>query len=219
MKKYWMKSCLAAAVLCTALLSGTGEARAAAPYAANKTVSKKVVKELKKKVTAIVKAEVDTKDSKKTKLKKLFKYVVYTKKDKTGKTVKENYGYQSNYTYSVDKETKGFEKKYALDMIKQKKGSCFEFAALYAFLAKTATGYPVRMAVGTTNGFGNEGQRHSWTEVKIGKTWYICDTNLQKYGGKPALTYYLKSRAKMKKTYENFRGEDNEGVFYIDIAY
>ena len=219
MKKQIMKSMMAAAILSAAVILGAGTAKAAAPVPVNKTVSKKVVKELKKKVAAIVAKKVNKKDSKKTKLKKLFKYVVYTKKDKKGKVVKENFGYATNYTYAADKATKGFEKEYALNMIKKKKGSCFEFAALYGFLAKEATGYPVRMAVGTTNGFGNEGQRHSWTEIKIGKTWYICDTNLQKYGGKPALTYYLKSRAKMKKTYENFRGEDNEGVVYVTIKY
>ena len=52
-------------------------------------------------------------------------------------------------------------------MYTEKKGSCYHFAAAYAFLAEKATGYKVRIGVGKTNGFSGDLQNHAWTEVKI----------------------------------------------------
>ena len=68
---------------------------------------------------------------------------------------------------------------YALDMMRSKAGSCYHFAAAYAFLVKRATGYPVRIGYGTSDAFrkGNF-QPHAWCEIKIGNTWYTFDTNV-----------------------------------------
>lgn len=148
-------------------------------------------KALKKKVTAIVEKKVKKDDKKKVKLEKLFKYV------------------EKNYNYGRMTKAagyKGWEKDFALEMCKKKKGSCYHFAAAYAFLAKEATGYTVRVAIGQTNGFSGKLQPHSWTEVKIGKKWYICDTNMDKYAEDSSGVYFLKDRTKMKKTYNNYKG-------------
>ena len=90
-----------------------------------------------------------------------------------------------------------------LEMIKNKKGSCYHFAAVYAFLAKKATGLPVRICTGTTNGFNvSRWQPHAWCEVKVGKIWYVCDTNLDKFGAKSTGKYFMKNVKTMKKTFK-----------------
>ncbi len=90
-------------------------------------------------------------------------------------------------------------------MYTEKKGSCYHFAAAYAFLAEKATGYKVRIGVGKTNGFSGDLQNHAWTEVKINSKWYICDTNMDKYAENSSGKYFLKSRNKLKKVYNNYK--------------
>jgi hypothetical protein len=142
-------------------------------------------------VTKIVNQQVKSKDSKKTKMEKLFKYAEKT------------YGYKRVKNFSADT---GWAKKYAQEMYKNKKGSCYHDAAAYAFLVKKATGYTVRVGVGKTNGFNKKVlQAHAWVEVKVGSTWYICDTNLDRNVAKSKLKYFYKSRNTLKKTYNNFK--------------
>ena len=86
-------------------------------------------------VNGIVKSQVLPEDTKEVKLQKLFQY--------TEKT----YGYKRQIGF---KNKKGWTKTYAQKMIKSKKGSCYHFAAVYGYLAKKATGYKVRVAVGKT---------------------------------------------------------------------
>ena len=86
-------------------------------------------------VNGIVKSQVLPEDTKEVKLQKLFQY--------TEKT----YGYKRQIGF---KNKKGWTKTYAQKMIKSKKGSCYHFAAVYGYLAKKATGYKVRVAVGQT---------------------------------------------------------------------
>ncbi len=149
-------------------------------------------KKLKKQVDSIVKKKVKTKDSKKKKLEKLFKY--------TEKT----YKYGRSYGF---KAKKGWDKKYALEMYNKKKGSCYHYAAAYAFLAKKATNYTVRIGVGKTNGFNPKvKQAHAWVEIKIKGKWYICDPNMDKFAAKSSGKYFLKKRDGLKKTYNNFKG-------------
>ncbi len=148
-------------------------------------------KKLKSQVNRIVKKQVKTKDSKKKKLKKLFKY--------TEKT----YKYGRSYDF---KAKKGWEKTYALEMYRKKKGSCYHFAAAYAFLAKKATNYTVRIGVGKTNGFNPEiTQAHAWVEIKIKGKWYICDPNMDKFAEDSSGKYFLKERSKQKKVYNKFK--------------
>lgn len=138
----------------------------------------------------IVKRNTKPSDSGKKKLKKLFKYV------------ENNYGYKRVTGFET---YNGWAGDYALEMYSEKKGSCYHFAAAYAFLAEKATGYKVRIGVGKTNGFSGELQNHSWTEVKINSKWYICDTNMDKYAGNSSGKYFLKKRDRLKKVYNNYK--------------
>lgn len=139
----------------------------------------------------IVDKKVKPSDSEKKKLKKLFKYVENT------------YGYKRAMGF---KTYDGWEKDYALEMYSGKKGSCYHFAAAYAFLAEEATDCEVRIGIGKTNGFSGKLQDHAWTEIKINSKWYICDTNMDKYAEKSSGKYFLKKRNGLKKVYNNFKG-------------
>ena len=161
--------------------------------------SSKVSRQVKAKTEKIVKKQVNKEDSKKKKLKKLFSFV------------EKNYGYKRTVGF---KNTKGWEKTYALEMFKGKKGSCYHFAAAYAFLAKKATNYKVRIGLGKTNGFSGKLQPHAWVEIKIKSKWYICDPNMDKFAEKSSGKYCLKERGKLKKTYNKFKS-----VKYVNVAF
>ena len=143
---------------------------------------------LKTTVSSIVRKQVKSGSSKQSAWKQLFQY--------TEKT----YGYQRVMGF---KNTSGWQKKYAQEFYKEKKGSCYHFAAGYAYLARKATGYPVRICMGQTNGFNkSRWQNHAWVEVKIGSKWYVCDPNLDKFGANSSGKYYLKPSSTMKNTYK-----------------
>lgn len=152
---------------------------------------------LETKVDAIIKKKTTAKDSDSDKLEKLFSYMV------KGST----FSYARNTTYAQDSKKKGWEKDYACNMAEKKAGSCYDYAALYGFLAAKATGYDTRIAVGKTNGFSGQLQSHAWTEVKVDGTWYICDTNLDKFGASASLKYFMKKRdsSAMKKIYNQYK--------------
>lgn len=77
------------------------------------------------------------------------------------------------------KAEKGWDAVYARKMLMNKKGSCYHFAAGYAYLVKRATGLPVRIALGQTNAFNAKvWQNHAWCEVKINGVWYTFDPNV-----------------------------------------
>ena len=141
-------------------------------------------------VTKIVDKQVKSKDSAKKKLKKLFTYV----------QKEYDYGRKTGFE-AYD----GWEKDYALEMFEDKKGSCYHYAAAYAFLAKKATGYSVRIGVGQTDGFSGNLQKHAWAEVKIGGKWYICDPNMDKYAADCSNKNCLKKRNNLKNTYDKFK--------------
>lgn len=138
----------------------------------------------------IVKRNTKPSDSEKKKLKKLFKHI------------EKNYGYKRVTGFEA---YSGWAGDYALEIYSEKKGSCYHFAAAYAFLAEKATGYKVRIGVGKTNGFSGELQNHAWTEVNINSKWYICDTNMDKYAENSSGKYFLKNRNKLKKVYNNYK--------------
>lgn len=147
-------------------------------------------KTLEDQAAAIVSKETKKKDSVKKKLKKLFAYV------------EEQYDYGRAVSF---KTYSGWEEEYAKEMLEDEKGSCYHFAAVYAYLAKKATDYPVRIGVGKTNGFSGKWQQHAWVEIKIKSTWYICDPNMDKYAEDSSLTYFLKKRSSLKETYHNYK--------------
>lgn len=143
---------------------------------------------LEKSAEKLVKKTVKKETNQKKQLRKLFNYV------------EKNYGYARVIGF---KDTKGWEKTYAAEMIKKKQGSCYHYAALYAFLAKKATNLPVKICIGTTNGFNKSvWQPHAWCEIRIGKTWYVCDANMDKFAAKGKGKYFLKSVKSMKGTYK-----------------
>lgn len=154
---------------------------------------------LKSQTAKIVKKKTKTSDSKKVKLKKLFQYA------------EKQYGYKRTVGFQAQD---GWASGYAAEMYKEKKGSCYHFAAAYAFLAKKATGYKVRIGVGKTNGFSGKLQNHAWTEIRIKSTWYICDTNMDKFAENSSGTYFLKKRNKLKKVYDRFKN-----VQYFTVAF
>lgn len=155
---------------------------------ASAKTSKKTVKksDLEKKAERIVKAKVKKGSSKEAALKTLFQYVEKT----------------CSYSRAIGfSPVSGWEKKYALDMLRTKRGSCYHFAAAYGFLAKKATGYPVRVCIGTTNGFNkSRRQPHGWCEIKIKGKWYVFDPNMDKFAAGSRLKYYKKDRNKLMKT-------------------
>ncbi|MDY5496558.1 MAG: transglutaminase domain-containing protein [Anaerobutyricum sp.] len=146
---------------------------------------------LKKKTKAVVKKVTKPEDTKAVKMKKLF--VMLEKKQ---------YGYKRTIGF---KAKKGWDKSFALDLLKTKKGSCYGYAAAYGYLVKQATGYPVRVGVGKTNGFSGKLQPHAWTEVKINGTWYVCDSNMDKFAEKGSLKYFCQKRATLKNTYNKYK--------------
>ena len=103
-------------------------------------------------VNGIVKSQVLPEDTKEVKLQKLFQY--------TEKT----YGYKRQIGF---KNKKGWTKTYAQKMIKSKKGSCYHFAAVYGYLAKKATGYKVRVAVGQTKDLAVHGSHMHGQRLRL----------------------------------------------------
>lgn len=156
--------------------------------AAAPAVTAEAKSSLEKSVETLVTKAVKKETNQKKQLRKLFNYV------------EKNYGYARVVGFQ---NSKGWEKTYAKEMIKNKQGSCYHYAALYAFLAKKAANLPVRICIGTTNGFNKSvWQPHAWCEIKIGRTWYVCDANMDKFAAKSKGKYFLKSIKSMKSTYK-----------------
>lgn len=76
--------------------------------------------QLEEKAAKIVKKESKANDSAKKKLKKLFTYL----------QKEYDYGRKTGFD-----PYRGWEKDYALEMLTAQKGSCYHYAAAYAFLA------------------------------------------------------------------------------------
>lgn len=168
MKKLWKRAIAFGLAVCISMTGFTQVAQAA---------KKSVDEKLDEKVTAILKNTTKEEDTDKQKLKKLFNYV------------EKKCGYARKVGFEA---YDGWEKDFAYEMLKTKKGSCYHFAAAYAYLAAKATDYKVRIGVGETNGFSGELQPHAWVEVKIKSKWYICDPNMDKFAEKSSGKYYLK---------------------------
>lgn len=144
-----------------------------------KNKTKTIDKTLVKKMDAAIKSagvkttsKVKTDAQKKKDLELIFNYLTYKKANGSGR-----YGYEGDRTITGAKDVNAsVYAAYAKKMLTSKKGSCYHYAAAYAFMAKRATGYPVRVCYGKSN-FLNKGnkQPHGWVEIKIGKTWYVYD--------------------------------------------
>ena len=67
---------------------------------------------------------------------------------------------------------------YAQNALLTGKANCYGYAAVFAYVAK-GIGYEARVCTGTiTSSLGGR-TAHAWTEVKIGKNWYVFDTEMQ----------------------------------------
>lgn len=172
---------LAVFVLAVCMVSGVWAQEAKAASAGD---------DLKEKTAKIVEKQVKSDDSAKKKLKKLFTYI------------QKEYDYGRKVGFEA---YSGWEKDYALEMFKEEKGSCYHYAAAYAFLANKATGYQTRIGIGQTNGFSGDLQKHAWVEIKIGGKWYVCDPNMDKYAAQSSGKYYLKKRNSLKSVYNKFK--------------
>lgn len=177
-------------------------------FAASNALKKEVKKGkvsnavLKKEIDSIIKKNVKSSDSKEKKMNKLFKYV------------EKKYGYKRLYNIKLSNNLTGM-RLYAGQMFVDEKGSCYHYAAAYAFLVKRATGYPVRICLGKTNGFNeNNLQAHGWVEVKIKGTWYVFDPNMDKFAEKSSGKYYMKKKSDLKKVYNSYKG-----VKYITVKF
>lgn len=177
--KKFKKIMAAALAVCIMAVSFTQIAKAAASD-----------DKLEEQAAQIVSQQVKANDSAKKKLKKLFTYL------------QKEYDYGRKVGFEA---YDGWEKDYALEMFADEKGSCYHYAAAYAFLAKKATGYSVRIGVGQTNGFSGKLQKHAWTEVKISGKWYILDSNMDKYAADSSGKYCLKKRDSLKNTYNKYK--------------
>lgn len=127
--------------------------------------TKKIDKTLVKKMDQIIKNQnITYRTASSTAMKRLFAYL----RDKCG------YDRVMNFTGA-----KGWDAQYAKKMLIGKKGSCYHFAAAYAYLVKRATGCPVRIGYGESNAFkADRWQNHAWCEVKINGVWYTFDPNV-----------------------------------------
>lgn len=141
----------------------------------NPTKTKKKLSALEKYCKNIVNKTVKKTDSTSTKLKKLFNYVTY------------KYSYHRTYNFSP---SSGWAKTKALNMFKQKCGNCYSYAAAFGYLAKKATGLPVRIYYGSTPGNSVAWTPHGWCEIKIKGTWRVFDPDLYRYVYKGSSQFY-----------------------------
>ncbi len=150
----------------------------------------------KKASSVIKKAKVKSKDSKKNQLQTAYKYV------------EKKWKYKRTTTKKVKKST---WTTYAYDMMNDKKGTCWNWAAGYAAIAKEILGdkYTVRISVGKAIMNKSVGyQDHAWVEIKknSSKTWYICDPEMNVYNStaKSKTKYFYKktTSSTIKKNYK-----------------
>ena len=120
------------------------------------------------------------------KLKQLFMWVV------------NNCNYQRRYDFTG---ATGWWETYAYDMLTTRRGNCYGYAAAYAYLAKKATGYEVRVGWGQTPASAGGLTPHGWCEININGTWYIFDPDLYKFVAQ--YTYYYRTHQEMAGNYFN----------------
>ena len=100
-----------------------------------------------------------------------------------------------NFSYERSMETPSGDwvKDYASKALSEKKGNCYGYAAAFAYVAE-GLGYEARVCTGTVTSALGGRTDHAWTEVKMGKTWYIFDAEMQDAKGSG---YY-------KQTYDSY---------------
>lgn len=98
-----------------------------------------------------------------------------------------------SYVRSFDTPSGDWVREYAAATLGTKTGNCYGYAAAFAYVAR-GLGYETRVCTGTVQSALGGTTPHAWTEVKIGKKWYIFDPEMQQAKGSG---YY-------KQTYESY---------------
>lgn len=181
------------AVLCTAATLACSSAPVYAIPTATETIqvenatatAKKLDTTLKKNLDKVIKAQKFTKTTtSKQKLQKLFNYT------------KKAFKYKR---YMGIPSASGWDSKFAKEMLQTKAGSCYHDAAAFAYLARRATGLPVRICVGTSNAFNtSRWQNHGWVEIKISGKWYTFDTNANRFSSLRKGKWFMQKRTAME---------------------
>lgn len=101
----------------------------------------------------------------------------------------------SSYKRTYETPTADWTGTFGWEILTTGEGNCFRYASAYASLLK-GLGYDARVATGYIGNRKGGLSPHGWTEVRIGDTWYVFDTEMHdaKNGAK---NYYF-------KTYETY---------------
>lgn len=126
----------------------------------------------------LIKKITSPKDSKQTKLRKGFMYMV------------KKYHYAVKPGYFVP-AGKGWEESFGYNMLKTHGGRCYSFAAAFCLYAREV-GYKANAVAGSISG----GAPHAWCEVKQNGIWYTYDPDLA-YENNNIGTYYKRTYASM----------------------
>ena len=99
----------------------------------------------------------------------------------------------SVYERKIDVPVGDWTEAYAKEIMTSSKGNCYNFAAAFAYIARSL-GYEARVCTGTVESAYGGRTPHAWTEVRMGNNWYIFDTEMQRAKGQG---YY-------KQTYDTY---------------
>ena len=98
-----------------------------------------------------------------------------------------------SYERSTETPSGDWVKDYASKTLGERKGNCYGYAASFAYIA-AGLGYDARVCTGTVTSSLGGRTDHAWTEVKVGRQWYIFDAEMQDAKGSG---YY-------KQTYDSY---------------
>lgn len=98
-----------------------------------------------------------------------------------------------SYVRSAETPSGDWVREYASATLSTRTGNCYGYAAAFAYVAR-GLGYEARVCTGTIKSALGGKTPHAWTEVKMGKSWYIFDTEMQAAKGSG---YY-------KQTYDSY---------------
>lgn len=133
-------------------------------------------------------------------LDEVIKKLKFTKKTTDKQKLQKLFKMRYMYTrYMGIPSAKGWDAKLVKETLSTKKASCYHAAATFAYLARRATGLPVRICIGTSNLFDtSRWQNHGWVEIKIKGKWYTFDTNANTYSKRKDVKWFMQKHASME---------------------
>ena len=135
-------------------------------------------------------------------LDKVIKDLKFTKKTTDKQKLQKLFNYTKGcrYTrYMGIPSAKGWDAKLAKETLSTKKASCYHAAATFAYLARRATGLPVRICIGTSNLYNtSRWQNHGWVEIKVKGKWYTFDANAGGYSKRKDVKWFMQKHASME---------------------